>query len=104
MQLCEIRPMTSAHFATQIITVLSSMLALGWLWQAVAALRGVPTLPDLTRTDATLSEPTSGSGPDVTVIVPACNEEESIQTTLRSLLVSTGVRLQIVAVNYRSTD
>jgi glycosyltransferase involved in cell wall biosynthesis len=97
--------MTSAHFAAHIIlTVLGSMLALGWLWQAVAALRGVPTLPDLTHTDATLSTPTSGPGPDVTVIVPACNEEESIRTTLRSLLASTGVRLKIVAVNDRSTD
>jgi glycosyltransferase involved in cell wall biosynthesis len=96
--------MTSAHFAAHIITALSSMLALGWLWQAAAALRGVPTLPDLTRADTTLSAPISGPGPDVTVIVPACNEEESIQATLRSLLASTGVRLQIVAVNDRSTD
>jgi glycosyltransferase involved in cell wall biosynthesis len=42
--------------------------------------------------------------PDLSVIVPACNEEESIEATLRSLLASTGIRLQIVAVNDRSTD
>jgi glycosyltransferase involved in cell wall biosynthesis len=96
--------MTSAHLAIHIITVLSSMLALGWLWQAVAALRGVPTLPDLTRAGAAWTDPAESGAPDVTVIVPACNEQESIQATLRSLLATTGVRLQIVAVNDRSTD
>jgi GT2 family glycosyltransferase len=96
--------MTSAHLAAQIIAALSSVLALGWMWQAVAALRGLPTLPDLTRAGASLPELPSSQGPDVTVIVPACNEEESIQTTLRSLLASTGARLQIVAVDDRSTD
>jgi glycosyltransferase involved in cell wall biosynthesis len=96
--------MSSAHLTVEIIAVLSSMLALGWLWQAVAALRGVPTLPDLTRAGAAWPELAESAAPDVTVLVPACNEQESIQATLRSLLASTGVRLQIVAVNDRSTD
>jgi len=96
--------MTPAHVATDAITVLSSLLAASWLWQAVAAFRGVPTLPDLTRLDGVFPAPMEVDGPDVTVIVPACNEEESIQATLRSLLGSTGVRLQIVAVDDRSTD
>jgi GT2 family glycosyltransferase len=101
--------MTSAHLAAPVIAFLSSMLALGWLWQAVAALKGVPTLPDLKSTARTLQaaalpDLTKSGGPHVTVIVPACNEEESIEATLRSLLASTGIRLQIVAVNDRSTD
>jgi glycosyltransferase involved in cell wall biosynthesis len=96
--------MMSAHLAAHTIAVLSSLLALGWLWQAVAALKGVPTLPDLTNTAAALPDLTKSDRPDVTVIVPACNEEESIEATLRSLLGSTGIRLQIVAVNDRSTD
>ena len=40
----------------------------------------------------------------LTVIVPACNEEESIQACLHSLLGSTGLRLQVIAVNDRSSD
>jgi glycosyltransferase involved in cell wall biosynthesis len=40
----------------------------------------------------------------LTVLVPACNEEEAIEATLRSLLASTGLRLQIIAVDDRSTD
>jgi glycosyltransferase involved in cell wall biosynthesis len=96
--------MSQAHFAVDAIQVLCSMLALGWLWQAVSALKGVPTLPDLTKLDVALQGRAKSDMPDVTVIVPACNEEESIEATLRSLLASTGLRLQIVAVDDRSTD
>jgi len=92
------------HAAAQFVTVSCSILALGWLAQALAAFRGVPTLPDLPRSHPSLPNPAPGSGPDVTVIVPACNEEKTIAATLRSLLASTGIRLQIVAVNDRSTD
>lgn len=98
---------------SEVLAVLTSILALGWLWQAVAALRGVPTLPDLTQTDLARGHSPQQSrtsyipniaAPDVTVIVPACNEEDSIQSTLRSLLASTGPRLQIIAIDDRSTD
>lgn len=96
--------MVASHAAGLVLLISSSMLAVGWLWQAVAALRGVPTMPDLTKTGAACPDLSASHGPDVTVVVPACNEEESIEATLRSLLASTGVRLQIVAVNDRSTD
>ncbi|MDR3738187.1 MAG: glycosyltransferase [Terracidiphilus sp.] len=91
--------------AAQILVVLSWLLALVWLWHAVAALRGLPSLPDLTCIDASAQPPlASVDGPDLTVVVPACNEEKSIQATLRSLLASIGLRLEIIAVNDRSTD
>lgn len=91
--------------AAQILVVLSWLLALACLWHAVAALRGLAALPDLTRIDAAAQPPlASVYGPDLTVVVPACNEEKAIQTTLRSLLASTGLRLEVIAVNDRSTD
>ena len=91
--------------AAHVLIFLSWALALAWLWQAVAALRGMPNLPDLTRIDPDPLPPLpSESDPHLTVIVPACNEEASIQATLRSLLASTGLRLEIIAVNDRSTD
>jgi glycosyltransferase involved in cell wall biosynthesis len=97
--------MVSANLAGQIFLGLSWLLALAWLWHAVACLRGMARLPDLTRIDAGSLPPIpSGDGPDLTVVVPACNEENSIQATLRSLLASRGLRLQIVAVNDRSSD
>jgi glycosyltransferase involved in cell wall biosynthesis len=100
--------MVAGHVAAQVFVLLSWLLALGWFWQAVAALRGVRTLPDLTRMDEVLPVLPAGEGPDegpdLTVIVPACNEEAAIEATLRSLLASTGLRLQIIAVDDRSTD
>jgi glycosyltransferase involved in cell wall biosynthesis len=63
------------------------------------------SLPDLTLIDPLeLPELPGAEIPDLTVIVPACNEEEAIEATLRSLLASTGIKLQIVAVNDRSRD
>jgi glycosyltransferase involved in cell wall biosynthesis len=97
--------MASTHLAADALMVLYWGLALAWLRRAVMALRGIPRLPDLTRmAPRELPDFVSDEGPDLTVIVPACNEEQAIEATLRSLLASTGVRLQIVAVNDRSID
>jgi cellulose synthase/poly-beta-1,6-N-acetylglucosamine synthase-like glycosyltransferase len=97
--------MLPSSLAAPGIIVLSWVLALAWLRQAIEALRGIPTLPDLTLLDAsTLPLLPSADGPDLAVIVPARNEEDSIQATLRSLLASTGLRLEIIAVDDRSTD
>jgi glycosyltransferase involved in cell wall biosynthesis len=76
------------------------LLALGWLWQLVQWVRNSPHLTDLTR----LPIERLAHLPDLTVIVPACNEEARIEATLRSLLASQGIRLQIIAVDDRSTD
>jgi len=81
------------------------ILALAWIGQAVAALRGIPTLPDLTRMDPDSLPPLAETDlPHLSVLVPACNEEATIQQTLRTLLQSTGIRLEIIAINDRSTD
>ena len=97
--------MVLANIAAQVLTLFSWLLALTWLSRAVAALRGMPMLPDLTRMDATaLPELPFGDAPHLTVIVPACNEQESIQANLRSLLASTGLLVEVIAVDDRSTD
>jgi len=97
--------MELSHTAPQILIGLSWTLALAWLWHATAAMRGMATLPDLTRIDPGALPPLpEGDDPDVTVVVPACSEEKSIQATLRSLLASTGLRVEVIAVNDRSRD
>jgi glycosyltransferase involved in cell wall biosynthesis len=97
--------MDLALLADRLFISLSWLLALAWLWKAIDALRGIPQIPDLTRIDASsLPALPDREGPHLAVVVPACNEEVSIQATLRSLLASTGLRLEIVAVNDRSTD
>lgn len=93
-----------AFHGSQVFSAVSWLLALAWVWQAVTALRGMPTLPDLTDKNIVLPPLPERDGAHCTVIVPARNEEATIATTLRSLLASAGVRLQIIAVNDRSTD
>ena len=86
------------------------LVALVWAVQAITALRGLPQIPDLMQMDERAlpalraADGLDRSAPDLTVIVPACNEEESIEATLRALLGSIGLRLQIIAVNDRSMD
>lgn len=92
---------TPAH----LIVLFSWVLAFVWFWQAIATWRGMPRLPDLTRKGtADLPPLDRAEGPHLSVIVPACNEAEAIRATLRSLLASTGLRLEIIAVDDRSTD
>lgn len=96
--------MTPVGTAAEVFVFLSWALALAWCWQAVAALRGMARLPDLTGIDASLQPLPTSASPQITVIVPACNEGATIEATLRSLLASTGLRLQMIAVDDRSTD
>jgi glycosyltransferase involved in cell wall biosynthesis len=96
--------MTPLYLVADAIAALNLLLATGWLVKAVGAIRGVPTLPDLTLRAMPLPDLDATQGPDVTVVVPACNEEQAIEATLSSLLGSAGVRLEIIAIDDRSTD
>ena len=106
--------MTLAAIWNWSVVAFTWMLALGWLRQLVLWLLNFYRLKDLNYIDLSLlstladEEAADGSGlsthPVLTVIVPACNEEASIAATLRSLLASREIRLQIIAVNDRSSD
>jgi glycosyltransferase involved in cell wall biosynthesis len=97
--------MTHAHLISMVIVVLTWCLAAVWLYKATRALFGMRSVPDLNELDfTTLPALPTGTGPHLTVVVPACNEEGSIANTLGSLLAQKGIRLQIVAVDDRSTD
>ena len=90
---------------SQQFTNLAFGLAAAWLWKGITSLIGMRRLPDLSRIDpAALPPIPENSGPDLTVVVPARDEEATIEQCLRSLLASTGVRVQIIAVDDRSTD
>jgi glycosyltransferase involved in cell wall biosynthesis len=86
----------------QILTALSWIVAAVWLVHAAMVVHGMSTLPEV----GVASEPSSFASDEdqITVIVPARDEEASIRNTLNSLLASTGVRLQIIAVDDRSSD
>ncbi len=97
--------MAHTHLFSGIIVGLTGWLAIVWIYKATRALVGMRRVPDLNEIDiATLPQLPGGAGPNLTVIVPACNEEKTIEITLRSLLTQEGIRLQIIAVDDRSTD
>src|SRR6267154_2261661 len=97
--------MSSVDVLRPTLVVLAWLMALSWLHRSVMAICGMASVLDLTaiEKDSLPALPETG-GPDVTVVVPARDERDSIQATLESLLRSEGVRAQIVAIDDRSTD
>jgi glycosyltransferase involved in cell wall biosynthesis len=82
---------------------LCTAIAMGctaWLVQAALAVRAMRAIPVLVDTDC----PPPAQRPRVTLIVPACNEAESIEAAARSLLAQDYPNLEFILVNDRSTD
>ena len=99
--------MTFSTIWAWVLPVSVWLLAIGWLWQLVQWVRNAHRLTDLTqlRWDQLPDlPPLPDTRPELTVIIPACNEEASVEATLRSLIASWGIRLQVIAVDDRSTD
>src|ERR1700733_6339328 len=83
--------------------ILNWVIAFLWLWRARVALRNLPTLPNLLDEAYAVPQPKEGQ-PLISVIVPARDEAQAIEQTLRSLLAQQGISIEILAVNDRSTD
>ena len=81
--------------------IIAWLVALAWVLRVVAAVRGVPTIPNLLQTEYDV-EPVGM--PSITVIVPARNEQVDVRACLESLLAQDYAALKIIAVNDRSTD
>lgn len=91
--------------ASQIFAFLSWVLAAAWIWKGITAVLGMRQLPHICTADPdTLPQIAANDGPNLTVVVPARDEEAAIESCLRSLLASTGIRLQIITVDDRSSD
>lgn len=86
-----------------VITLLSWLIAFLWIWRSFVALRNIPRLPNLLSEEFEDVNEESAL-PQISVIVPARNEEQAIEQTLRSLLAQQGITIEILAVNDRSTD
>ena len=78
------------------------LIACMWMGRSAQWLRGLALVPDLH--DARYAAPASTGNARLTVIVPARNEGKAIEACLRSLLATVEVRLEILAVDDRSTD
>jgi glycosyltransferase involved in cell wall biosynthesis len=97
--------MTPTEVLRPAFIVLAWLMALSWLQRSVMALRGMASVLDLTAIEQEhLPALPENNVPNVTVVVPARDEQDSIGATLESLLASEGVRAQIVAIDDRSED
>ena len=83
--------------------LLAWLIALLWAVRSLAALRNLPKLPNLLDEKYSKLLPRNVQ-PLISVIVPARNEAQAIEQTLRSLLAQHEISLEILAVNDRSTD
>ena len=97
--------MTATEILRPTLIILAWVMALSWLHRSVMALRGMASVLDLTLIDKNqFPGLTASHGPDVTVVVPARDEQDSISDCLESLRRSEGVRAQIIAIDDRSND
>jgi cellulose synthase/poly-beta-1,6-N-acetylglucosamine synthase-like glycosyltransferase len=82
--------------------IAGTLLALIWLSRVVDAVRGVPTIADIARPEWDRTPEATGNR--LAVVVPACNEEDSIEQALRRLIALDYPNYQVIAVNDRSSD
>src|SRR5581483_2610283 len=80
------------------------ILALAWASRIVDAALGMPGVADVSFPQWNRNPVLPSGNPRVSIIVPARNEEESIEQALRSLLALDYDNYEVIAVNDRSTD
>ncbi|HKS75191.1 MAG TPA: glycosyltransferase family 2 protein [Terriglobales bacterium] len=80
------------------------LLALAWASRVVGAALGMPKVPDVALPQWDRNPVTPQGNPRVSIIVPACNEEETIEQGLTQLLALDYDNYEIIAVDDRSTD
>src|SRR5579862_433028 len=79
------------------------LIVLTWTWMILSTLRNIHRVPNLL--DSRYAQPLDPSPlPLISVIIPARNEEASIEATLRALLAVESVPIHIFAIDDRSTD
>ena len=84
--------------------IAGGILAAAWFSRIVEAAIGMPKIGDVSRPEWDRRPVTESGTPRVSIIVPACNEEESIAQTLDQLLALDYDNYEVIAVNDRSTD
>jgi glycosyltransferase involved in cell wall biosynthesis len=84
--------------------IAGTILALVWLSRIVDAALGMPSVADVSRPEWDRNPVSAAGNPRVSIIVPARNEEASIEPALHSLLALDYDNYEVIAVNDRSTD
>jgi glycosyltransferase involved in cell wall biosynthesis len=89
---------------TYFVWIAGIILALAWASRIVDAALGMPSVADVSRPEWDCNPVLAPGNPRVSIIVPARNEEESVEHCLRSLLSLDYDNYEVIAVNDRSTD
>jgi glycosyltransferase involved in cell wall biosynthesis len=84
--------------------IAGAILALAWFSRIADAALGMPSVADVSRPDWDRNPVLPSGNPCVSVIVPARNEEETIEQALRTLLALDYDNYEVIAVNDRSSD
>jgi glycosyltransferase involved in cell wall biosynthesis len=84
--------------------IAGTILALAWFSRIVDAALGMPSVADVTRPQWDRNPVSPAGNPRVSIIVPARNEEETIEPALNALLALDYDNYEVIAVNDRSTD
>ena len=80
------------------------ILALAWFSRIADAALGMPSVADVSLPEWDRNPVSPSGNPRVSIIVPARNEEESIELGLATLLALDYDNYEVIAVNDRSTD
>src|SRR3984893_15098177 len=80
------------------------ILGLAWFSRIVDAALGMPSVADVSRPEWDRNPVSAAGNPSVSLIVPARNEEETIERALNTLLALDYDNYEVIAVNDRSTD
>jgi cellulose synthase/poly-beta-1,6-N-acetylglucosamine synthase-like glycosyltransferase len=84
--------------------IAGTILALAWFSRIVDAMLGMPSVADVSRPEWDRNPVSAAGNPRVSIIVPARNEEETIEQPLKTLLALDYDNYEVIAVNDRSTD
>jgi glycosyltransferase involved in cell wall biosynthesis len=84
--------------------IAGTILALAWFSRIVDAALGMPSVADVSRPEWDRNSVLPEGNPRVSIIVPARNEQDSIEQALRTLLALDYDNYEVIAVDDRSTD
>jgi glycosyltransferase involved in cell wall biosynthesis len=95
--------MTYFHWVAG-VWIAGIVLAYAWASRLISASLGMRKLTDISKPEWDRNPATPRGNPRVSIVVPACNEEESIEQSLTRLLSLDYENYEVVAINDRSKD
>jgi glycosyltransferase involved in cell wall biosynthesis len=84
--------------------IAGTILALAWFSRIIDAAIGMPSVADVSRPEWNRNPVSPAGNPRVSIIVPARNEEATLEQPLKTLLALDYENYEVIAVNDRSTD